>query len=572
VYSTTAIECLQKLTRSNIVKDKIKELLEYTRVENAVNVRLVAFNCLVETGVTRKMSMLAYLLSSLVEDRSPTFRRALLDTLGVALGHIALGDDEPEPLHAPVVNDSGLVLETEVIDHEIRHLEATRKTSPEGALAALKNILQVQPKFKQALWEAVTSPTLALDEIGALADIAALVFDAKVSLGVTLKYPRHWRVVNDGRGKVRFLPHGAYRTAPTKGLPFDDWTILQELKLQYNGPLDEEIVKKREAERRVAELQQELEQAQRMQAIEATRAAAAAQQQQAAMPPPSSLPTPIAEKPPGLKINLGSAGIKRKQSASSTPREGSPKSQKIVKLSTPNGFSGSPIPRESPTAAAPTPKVRRGSTPASAAPAVVKKTGRKIVKLRFKKASSAAKIASLLSKPPRPRPRPAPSTDQHARSSTPSHVKSSHGHSNGAGNTNGSSSASALISPSSFSASPSQAQAQVQSLNTGGFRTYGAPAAEPAEAKPSSYKREAGAGYGEGKYSSHHSSGSHNGSGSHSSSMNKISKSAASSRAPSPSTTSTSGGGSGSGGGGGGDGMAPPKKKFTLKLGAKKMG
>jgi transcription initiation factor TFIID subunit 2 len=550
VYSTTAIECLQKLTRANIVKDKIKELLEYTRVENAINVRLVAFNCLVETGVTRKMSMLAYLLSSLVEDRSPAFRRALLDTLGVALGHIALGDDEPEPLQAPVVNDSGLVLETEVINHELRHLEATRKTSPEGALAALKNILQVQPKFKQALWEAVTSPILALDEIGALADIAALVFDAKVSLGVTLKYPRHWRVINDGRGKVRFLPHGAYRTAPTKGLPFDDWTILQELKLQYNGPLDEEIVKKRETERRVAELQQELEQAQRIQAIEATRAAAAAQQQQqqqqqAAMPPPSSLPTPSVEKPLGLKLNLGS-GIKRKQSASSTPREGSPKSQKIVKLQTPNGYSGSsPIPRETPTTA-PAPKVRRGSTPASAAP-VVKKSGRKIVKLRFNKASSAAKIANLLSKPPRPRPRPSPSTDQHARSSTPSHAKSSHGNGNGHGNStyNGSSSSSSLISPSSFLASPSQAQA----LNTGGFRTYAAPA-EPAEAKTSSFKRESGSGFNEPKYSSH------------SSSINKISKSAASSAAPSPTSTS--------GGGGGGDGMVPPKKKLMLKLGAKK--
>jgi hypothetical protein len=274
------------------------------------------------------------------------------------------------------------------------------------------------------------------------------------------------------------------------------------------------------------------------------------------MPPPSSLPTPLAEKPPGLKISLNS-GIKRKQSASSTPREGSPKSQKIVKLQTPNGYSsGSPIPRESP-ATAPAPKVRRGSTPASAAPVIKKSTGRKIVKLRFKKASSASKIASLLSKPPRPRPRPSPSTDQHARSNTPSHVKSSHGNGNGNGTVNGgSSSSSSLISPSSFSASPSQAQA----LNTGGFRTYAAPA-EPVETKTSSSKSFS-KGFSEGKYSSHNSSTSHNSSHSHSSSMNKISKSAASSAAPSPTSTS--------GGSGGGDGMVPPKKKLMLKLGAKK--
>lgn len=530
VYSTTAIECLQKLTKSGIVKDKIKELLEYTRVENAVNVRLVAFNCLVETGVTRKMSMLAYLLSSLVEDRSPTFRRALLDCFGVALGHIALGDDEPEPLQAPVVNDSGLVLEQEV-NHEIRHLEATRKTSPEGALAALKNILQVQPRFKEALWDAVTSPTLTIDEIGALADIAALVFDAKVSLEVTLKYPRHWRVINEGRGKVRFLPHGAYRTAPTKGLPFDDWTYLQELKLQYSGPLDEEIVKKRTAEREMAEVARQLEQAQRLAAIEATRAAAQAQQQQSAMPPPTSLPTPIAEKT-GLKISLG-GGIKRKQSNSSTPREGSPKAQKVIRQQTPNGYAGSPVSRDSPITA-PQPKIRRGSTPASAVP-VIKKPGRKIVRLRFSRASSA-KVASILSKAPRPRPRP--SNEQHSassRSNTPGvsqHSKSTNG--NG-----GSGQGSSLTSPSSFSASPSQAQ----SLNMGGFRSFG-PSAEPAEGKAA--KREAG--YGDSKFSSH-------------SSAHKISKSAASSAAPSPTATTP-----------GGDGMAPPKKKFTLKLGAKKGG
>ena len=529
VYSTTAIECLQKLTQAGIVKDKIKELLEYTRVENAVNVRLVAFNCLVETGVTRKMSMLAYLLSSLVEDRSPTFRRQLLDCFGVALGHIALGDDEPEPLHAPVANDTGLVLEQEV-NHEIRHLEATRKTSPEGALAALKNILQVQPKFKQALWDAVTSPTLAIDEIGALADIAALVFDSKVSLGVTLKYPRHWRVINAGRGKVRFLPHGAYRTAPTKGLPVEDWNYLQELKLQYSGPLDEEIVKKRAAEREMAEVARQLEQAQRLAAIEATRAAAAAQQQQAAMPPPTTLPPPIPEKT-GLKISLG-GGVKRKQSSSSTPREGSPKAQKQIRQQTPNGHVGSPIPRDSPITG-PAPKIRRGSSsmPSSAGP-VIKKSGRKIVKLRFSRASSA-KVASILSRPPRPRPRP--SNDQHSsagRSNTPSfslHSKSANGSGNGQG--------SSLISPSSFSASPSQAQ----SLNMGGFRSFG-PTAEPAEAKP--IKKESS--FSDSKYSSH-------------SSAHKISKSAASSAAPSPTAATP-----------GGDGLAPPKKKFTLKLGAKK--
>jgi transcription initiation factor TFIID subunit 2 len=527
VYSTTAIVCLQKLTQSGIVKDKVRELLEYTRVENAVNVRLVAFNCLVETGVTRKMSMLAYLLSSLVEDRSPTFRRKLLDCFGVALGHIALGDDDSEPLAAPVANDTGLVLEQEV-NHEIRHLEATRKTTPEGALAALKNTLQGQPKFREALWNAATSPTLTLDELGALADIAALVFDDKVSLAVTLKYPRHWRAVNNGRGKLKFLSHGAYRTAPTKGLPFDDWTVLQEFGLQYTGPLDEEVVKKRAAERELAELKIKLDKEKHMQAIEATRERAMAQAQQMAMPPPMTVPTPTTEKT-GLKLSLG-AGNKRKHSISSTPREGSPKSIKVKHQQTPNGYAGSPAPRESPL---PAPKIRRGSTPASAAPAM-KKAGKKIVKLRLGR-NLNSKVAGILSKPPNPRP-PKPVNRPSMSGTESSFFKGRSGTPN---TSNGAGPASTLVSPSSYSASPTQAQA----LNLGGFRSYQGPVEPTTETKTP--KREPAP---ESKPSI-------------SSSIPKFNKSTASSAAASPAATPPPPRG---------DGDSQPKKKFKLKLGGPK--
>jgi hypothetical protein len=75
----------------------------------------------------------------------------------------------------------------------------------------------------------------------------------------------------------------------------------------------------------------------------------------------------------------------------------------------------------------------------------------------------------------------------------------------------------------------------------GGFRSFG-PSAEPAEPKP--VKKESG--FNDSKHSAH-------------SSGHKISKSAASSAAPSPTATTPVG-----------DGMAPPKKKFTLKLGVPK--
>lgn len=525
VYSMTAIQCLEKLTRSGIVKDKTRELLEYTRVENAINVRLVAFRCLTETGITRKMSMMRYLLHSLADDRSPVFRQELLACFGEALGHIALGDGDAEQAPAPAVNDSGLVLEQEV-NHEVRHLEAIRKTTPEGALAALKNILQGESVFKEALWYAATSPILTLDEVGALTDIAALVFDARVTLAVTLKYPRHWRVVNEGRGKVRFVPHGAFRFAPEKALPIEDWQYLQKLGLKYSGPLDEEVVKKRKAEVEMAALRLKIEQTEKMAAIEAARAAA--QSQQAAMPPPTTLPMSNSEKAP-LKLNFGQSH-KRKSSTSQTPREGSPKAQKLARQQTPSGFAGSPAPRQSPSTA---PKARRGSTPSSAAP-VLKRNQSSIVRLKFGK-MAGAKAASILSRPPKPKHAtsgrlPSIGKDSHFSTSRQDVSSSKEQRQTPTESVTGNS----VLSPTSYSASPSQAQA----LNLGGFRSFGP--TEPA----ATIKREPET---ETKIST-----ADNG-------VSKISHSAASSAAPSPTTTAP-----------GGAGLQAPRKKLMLKLGSRK--
>lgn len=271
-----------------------------------------------------------------------------------------------------------------------------------------------------------------------------------------------------------------------------------------------------------------------MQAIEATRARAEAQSlaqsQQMAMPPPTTIPTPTIEKT-GLKISLG-AGVKRKQSISSTPREGSPKALKVKHQQTANGYAGgpAPAPRESPI---PAPKVRRGSTPASAAPAIKKaKVGRKIVKLRLGK-NLSPKVASILSKPPNPR-QPKPINRPSMGGTESSSLKGRSGTPN---TSNGAGPASTLVSPSSFPASPSQASV----LNMGGFRSFTGPAEPATETKIP--KREPAA---ESKPIS---------------SIPKFSKSTASSARASPAATPPPPRG---------DGDSKPKKKFTLKLGGPK--
>ena len=268
-----------------------------------------------------------------------------------------------------------------------------------------------------------------------------------------------------------------------------------------------------------------------MQAIEATRAQAEAQSraqsQQMAMPPPTTIPTPTIEKT-GLKLSLG-AGNKRKQSISSTPREGSPKSVKVKHEQSTHGYTAGPAPRQSP---APAPKIRRGSTPASAAPAI-KRERRKIVKLRLGK-NLSPKIASILSKQPKPT-LPKPMNRPSMSGSESSLLKGRSGTPN---TSNGAGPASTLVSPSGY-ASPSQAQAL--NTNMGGFRSYTGAAESTTETKIP--KREPS---GESRPIS---------------SIPKFSKSTASSAAASPAATPPTPRG---------DGNSQPKKKFTLKLGAKK--
>ncbi|EMC95508.1 hypothetical protein BAUCODRAFT_123936 [Baudoinia panamericana UAMH 10762] len=228
IYSLTALECLQKLTKAGMAKDKTSEVLQYTRPANADLVRVAAFRCLVEIGVARKMSMMAYLLHCIADEPSPFVRGRLLACFGEALGHIALGDSEPvQPRPQPAEAD-GLILE-QAASSEARQFEVSRKTTPDGAIAALKAALGNEDRFKRALWYATTSPDLTLDEVAAFCDIAALLYPAVASAKVTLKLPRLYRCKHLGRGKMRFWQTGSVKTAPRKPLDSEDLQAIRML-------------------------------------------------------------------------------------------------------------------------------------------------------------------------------------------------------------------------------------------------------------------------------------------------------------------------------------------------------
>jgi transcription initiation factor TFIID subunit 2 len=453
-YSITALECLQKLTKGGLLMDKAKEVLQYTRPTNADLVRLQAFKCLAETGLTRRMTVMKYLLHSIVEDTSPFFRSRLLAIFGEALGHIALGDAETEkPAQpAPPQDNDGLVLEQEATSEE-RHLEATRKTTPEGAIAALKLALDNEAVFKEALWYATTSPDITLDEVAAFCDVAALLYRPIASCRVTTKLPKMWNVKHLGNAKMQFSSRPPYRTKPVTPLSLEDWQEMQSLGLKYTGPKEPEPL----PQRRQSSIDDDTPLAQVRQLPPPTFSAA-----------PPVVGTPTQEG--GFKLKLG-AGTKRKSSVdiSASQRAGSPKAQKLLsRQQTPSSFAQSPPPptvKRSPSVGS----QRRGSTSGAKAGGKKGVVNSKIVKLRLSKAGSET-AEQILASPQRPggvKPLPGDRRES-MRSITPvvppqqqqpqSSLFSS----------------TMLQSPTGnnfFSASP--LQTQPMPMNLGGFRSYG---------------------------------------------------------------------------------------------------
>jgi transcription initiation factor TFIID subunit 2 len=462
LYSVTALECLQRLTIAGIVKDKTAEVMKYVRSGNADNVRLAAWRCLGEVGVLRKMPAMKCLLYDLRRDQSPKFRDRLLAILGEALGHIALGDAEPAKVELPPPAEAGLVLEQEV-SSEARRLEATRKTTPEGALVALKGVLEKDAEFAEALWSAITSRNLMLDEVCALCDIAALVYDAQDSHKLILSLPRKWRCENMGHGKVKFIPHGPYRTVPRKELSLRDFENLQRNGLIYNGPMSAEALKAQALQKKleideasvlklqIEEAQRQLQQAQQVGQIAAPE-----------MPPPSAIVANPSTEKPSFKLNLAA---KRKQSVDLTQRAGSPKAQKVSRQQSPADTIQTTLRRK----ASPAQSQRRSLTPGTKS-ALGKSKGSLPVVLRLgNSAARAQEIVSALPQPARATPTGEQST-LHASAQQPKSTSPALPQQQSSFPTVFAQSPDRtmnLFPGSTFAASP------LQTMNLGGFRSYG---------------------------------------------------------------------------------------------------
>ena len=189
LYTRTALECQLQLFKAEIGRVTTMHLLQYTRPGCFEMLRLTAFECLVQQQLFDQPSILRYFLYCLASDQSSYIRDSLTTLFGQALASMALTGR---------VTSKEIAIDELQVDAgdqtETRQAEMARKTTIDGALEALKKEIAGDDGLKTALWSAVNSPYVGMQEVQSLLDFCQMLYEPTNELKLTLQYPRYWKV------------------------------------------------------------------------------------------------------------------------------------------------------------------------------------------------------------------------------------------------------------------------------------------------------------------------------------------------------------------------------------------
>ncbi|MCJ1320312.1 hypothetical protein MMC15_005650 [Xylographa vitiligo] len=198
ILSTTALECKRRLMTSGGIPTRAADFLQYTQDGCYSDLRLTAFSCLVELGLTRNDHVLRWFLFVLGTDPSSYVRERMLHLFGKSLGLTAVGEtSHPTPAFA-APQPTALIIEQES-STQARQDDLARRKTIAGALAALRTDLAANTTLQSSLWQAITSPALTLPQLGSLLEICSLLYEPQTSIVITLNYPRYWQCRSNGR-------------------------------------------------------------------------------------------------------------------------------------------------------------------------------------------------------------------------------------------------------------------------------------------------------------------------------------------------------------------------------------
>ena len=218
ILSRTSLKATRILSMANVIDCNPASLIQYTRDGTADELRLDAFDNVFQMGLAKHDAALRWFLFAMGTDTSLYFREHAFRLFGRLLGTIALGQkDEGGPQN---IQQDGLVIEQAESTTNARKASLARRTTVQGALAALKEEVRDNEVLKKGLWTAISSTALSFKEIKQLLEICSWLYDPHTTMRIVLKYPRYWRCEKVGKGKVRFLQTSRVRTKPIqKRLP-----------------------------------------------------------------------------------------------------------------------------------------------------------------------------------------------------------------------------------------------------------------------------------------------------------------------------------------------------------------
>ena len=216
------------------------DFLPFTQVGTYSDLRIAAFDNLLDLGFIDNDQLTRWFLFNLSRDPSPYCRLHFARLLGRTVSDIAIGTATSS---IQLADSSDHVLEIQAEGTtEARQAENARKRDVRFALDALRVEMGSREELKPALWEAVCSRTLTLQEMGFLLDVCAYMYEEKNEMLMVLPYPRYWQfqpaaptTTADGKLSLMamFTQTGSVRTRPVirhKGP-----------KLQLNAPAPQPI-------------------------------------------------------------------------------------------------------------------------------------------------------------------------------------------------------------------------------------------------------------------------------------------------------------------------------------------
>lgn len=194
IYSQTALKCQQRLMEAKLLDLDIVQFLQYTRAGTLDQLRLKAFDILVDFRILQHPEFLTWFIYTMSTDISPWIRRNLHRMFGIWLATVAFGEDTDQSESRP---SASLVIEQES-STEARQAQLARKQTVPGAIEALKRELGSNKALKEALWAACNYPRVNLFELSDFVEICGSLYEPRNSVIAKLKYPRYWKTQHLG--------------------------------------------------------------------------------------------------------------------------------------------------------------------------------------------------------------------------------------------------------------------------------------------------------------------------------------------------------------------------------------